>query len=678
MTGATTRTGLDATGGEDPSARGRDVPAAPTAPTPEQVGFTARPRLRWFSVRLLLQTARESVVSQVFGNFVDRRELQASTPLGPEEMIVDLSRADELWVDYVSDIGDGFNAAAAVAGLVARTGPLELDGTRIAPSELLVFGGDEAYPAGSKEDYNDRLVGPYRAMLPWSADPSDPAAPSGAPAPPRHVLAVPGNHDWYDGLVSFIKLFCQRERWIGGWRTRQRRSYFAVRLPQRWWLWAIDIQLDADVDAPQLEYFRTVARELSPGDGVILCWAKPSWVAAGPRNPEVYAQIEYVQREILAPTGARVRISLSGDTHHYARYEQPGTGEQKITAGGGGAYLSGTHNLPETLQLPPQEMMDPAKREAETFVRRKAYPEKSRRLAWPVLWRIYGNKSFYLVTAVAYLLLALVLDAGWTATEPAPGREAVLPLVWTTLVLAGLGGVLYAFAGDSRRRPVPRVAAAVFHLLLHLAAVLAVVRFARFHREVLAGYTPQEVAVGVLAAVAVVTVVVGAVGVLDDYPSRRWGFPLQGRWRRSVLALRVVAGLVSIPVVAAVALSLPYLDAGITDGEFLAATAFGAGVLVGPLLVAVYLIVAGATPWDVNTNELFSAQAIEDHKSFLALHVTAAGVAVHAVAVDRVPRRWTFRAERPFGPWFEPADGPVPARLVERVVVPRIPSAGHD
>ncbi|MGE3289580.1 MAG: hypothetical protein AB7J32_26255 [Pseudonocardia sp.] len=652
------------------------TPAAPLSAAPEQVGFTARPRLRWFSVRLLLQTAREAVVSQVFGNFVDRRELQASTPLDPDELIVDLSRRDELWIDYVSDIGDGFNAAAAVAGLVGRTEPLDLDGAQVEPSELLVFGGDEAYPTGSKEDYTDRLVGPYRAMLPWSAEPEHPEY--AAPGPPRQVLAVPGNHDWYDGLVSFIKLFCQRNRWIGGWRTRQRRSYFAVKLPQRWWLWAIDIQLDADVDEPQLEYFRTVAGELTPDDGVILCWAKPSWVAAGPRNPEVYAQIEYVQREILAPTGARVRISLSGDTHHYARYEQPASGEQKITAGGGGAYLSGTHNLPAELELPPQQMMDPAKSDPERFTLRRVFPEHTGRLAWNVLWRIYGNKSFFLVTAVAYLLLALVLDAGWTALTPEPGREAVLPLVLTTVVVTGLFALLYAFAGDARRRPVPRIAAASLHLVLHVLAVGAVVRFARFHREVLAGYGPEEIAVVALAAVAGVTLVVGAIGVLDDYPSRSWGFPLRGRRRRSVLAARVLAGLASIVAIAAWVTTVPYLDAGITDGEFLAVTSFGAGVLVGPLVVAAYLLVAGGTSWDVNTNELFSAQAIEDHKSFLALHVTAAGVAVHAVAVDRVPRRWRFVAQRPYGPWFVPVDRPVAARLLERFVVARLPPAARD
>jgi len=170
-----------------------------------------------------------------------------------------------------------------------------------------------------------------------------------------------------------------------------------------------------------------------------------------------------------------------------------------------------------------------------------------------------------------------------------------------------------------------------------------------------------------------VTLLVCAIGVLDDYPSRRWGFPLGWR-RRGVLIARVVAGLVSIALIAWWVLNIDYLDAGLTDGEFLALTAFGVGVLAGPFLVAVYLLVVGGTRWDVNVDELFSAQAIEDHKSFLVLHVTARGVELHAVAVDTVTRRWRFVPDRPYGPWFVPADRDrVAVRLIERVSVPRIP-----
>ena len=75
------------------------------------------------------------------------------------------------------------------------------------------------------------------------------------------MFALAGNHDWYDGLTGFLRLFCQR-RWIGGWKTRQRRSYFALRLPHHWWLLGTDFQLHSDIDQPQNDYFREVAEEI--------------------------------------------------------------------------------------------------------------------------------------------------------------------------------------------------------------------------------------------------------------------------------------------------------------------------------------------------------------------------------------------------------------------------------
>src|SRR3982074_2280746 len=90
---------------------------------------------------------------------------------------------------------------------------------------------------------------------------------------------VPGNHDWYDSLVSFTRLFCQR-RWFAGWKTRQNRSYFALRLPHRWWLIGTDVQLDSDIDVPQVRYFKHIAKKMSGGDRIILCAAEPHWIYA--------------------------------------------------------------------------------------------------------------------------------------------------------------------------------------------------------------------------------------------------------------------------------------------------------------------------------------------------------------------------------------------------------------
>ena len=67
---------------------------------------------------------------------------------------------------------------------------------------------------------------------------------------------MPGNHDWYDGLKAFRRLFCTG-RSIGAWRTRQERSYFACRLTHGWWLLA--------VTAAMIASFHVLIMAFSPG-----------------------------------------------------------------------------------------------------------------------------------------------------------------------------------------------------------------------------------------------------------------------------------------------------------------------------------------------------------------------------------------------------------------------------
>ena len=103
------------------------------------------------------------------------------------------------------------------------------------------------------------------------------------PSERPHVYAIPGNHDWYDGLSTFTRLFCSDigGRRFAGWWTRQRRSYFVIKLPHDWWLVGSDGQLQSDLDVPQIEHFREIARaHMKSGDKVILCLAQPVWIYA--------------------------------------------------------------------------------------------------------------------------------------------------------------------------------------------------------------------------------------------------------------------------------------------------------------------------------------------------------------------------------------------------------------
>jgi hypothetical protein len=140
---------------------------------------------------------------------------------------------------------------------------------------------------------------------------------------------LPGNHDWYDGLTNFLKLFCQG-RSLGNWHTQQKRSYFALQLPHGYWLWGIDVQLNADIDKPQQDYFaEIVENEMNVGDKVLLCTAEPAWVyqSLDKKNLSNSRLQFFINNYILceeedSPLAKQLRLVaiLTGYLHHYSRY----------------------------------------------------------------------------------------------------------------------------------------------------------------------------------------------------------------------------------------------------------------------------------------------------------------------------------------------------------------------
>ncbi len=580
-------------------------PRRPPAENPAALGFTRQPMVRWLSPGELVRTAKQVVLSGIFGTFSDKREIQAALAAS---QVHDFSRRDEIWIDYVADLGDGFDSTFTVASCLASPtldlaapaggGDGSSSGDVVGPGgvqhtkrgSILVMGGDQVYPSASVREYENRLVGPYRAALPYT-EADHPA-----------LFAIPGNHDWYDGLTAFLRVFCQQS-WVGGWTTRQQRSYFAIELPARWWLWGIDVQFDTYIDAPQLAFFRDV--ELAEGDNVIVCSAKPTWVEANHDNPEAFVTLDYFERKVVRDRGARVRLSLAGDAHHYAHYVGADNDEHRITAGGGGAYLSGTHQLPELLVLPPAASKDPGKTTSVARYERTAcYPTaaRSRRLRFGV-WRLpVKNPSFWALVGAVHLLYAGIIYSA--NRRPGAGFGQTLSELSFLSTLSGtvgspLGLVVTAIIGSG-----------------------------------LAGFTKAPDA------------------------TRKWPVGLS----HTGAHLFVIAA-----VVFASSRALSSLD----GAALMVGFAVGVGVvggLLGSWVMALYLAVADAL-FGFNTNELFAAQRIEDAKNFLRIRVGADGVVrVYPVAVDRVGRDWRLRsspAPTDDEPWFVAGRPPTPARLIE-------------
>jgi hypothetical protein len=674
------------------------APARPRSLAAAEIGFTPQAFVRWFHPFELARAGVRALLADMFGAYADRRELQAAlhprearpafvyTRADPDDP-VSLPRQD-LWLDYVADIGDGFNATYAVASLLGRE-TLSLagrGGERIETQRgtVLVMGGDEVYPTASRVDYEHRTVGPYRAAFPYVRD--------ARRAP--HLFAIPGNHDWYDGLSAFLRQFAQK-RWIGAWKTRQKRSYFVLELPHRVWLWGIDIQLHADVDGPQLEYFDAAAACLSPDDRVILCTAEPSWVEVASGEREGYRNLAFIEAKVAA-RGARVILVLTGDSHHYARYAEAGDTRQYVTAGGGGAFLHGTHALPHEIALADFD----ASGGARLLARRAAFPAPNESLAqvthllafalenrafallWSTFWLVLGWCLFSASVAPSGLLDVSDTFIGALArVGPTRASLSNLPYGWVSLVGAVL--LVPALALAARRRTqvvserrddgVDRRRLALDLLLwLTLATMPAVV----------VGVGPLEILLGALtrSPVAVSLVALVALGAMVYVShARRALRALVGLAHASLhVLLWLLIATCSASLLAPLARApgalglLPQLERLAVVTAWLVCSAIVAG-LASATVFGIYLWYAGKyLPQQLN--DAFSAIGIEDYKNFVRLHLDAERVVAYPIGLRKVPRVWQVNPVSDVGAAFlVPADG---VQLEPELIEPPIALAG--
>lgn len=669
------------------------VSTPPVSPdTEEELLFERRPMVKWFSPGELVRAGVKAVLSKLFGDYADNREIQALRP-DPEPQegddcapcppegggpiaTADYTREprekDELWLDYVADLGDGFAPTYAIARLLAAPTlqPETPSGTSYETERgrVLVMGGDQVYPTATREEYQNRLAGPYRAALPWVSEREK----------PPHLYAIPGNHDWYDGLTSFTRLFCQG-RWIGGWKTRQSRSYFALQLPHGWWLWGIDIQLGADVDEPQLRYFEQLARTIPAGAKIILCVAEPAWVEAEREGPEAYASLAAFEARTMGCDGHEHHfvVGLAGDLHAYARYRD-GRGRQRFVSGGGGAYLYPTHTLPQSLSVPSGALTD-QEREREgpdefwigTHGDSASSPpastdgkgtgaEEAEQAFWPsrswsrlqafksILLARY-NPGFAFFFGAYYLLIVWLVESASralagtavTATFLASASEGFIPMLAclkdvlplapgaavATLVL-WLG--LWAFAVKgfaSKGHTILKGALGIFHTTLHLAALGA-------------------------ATYSVMRLISQAKGEFE--------------------------GLGDGPDDLGILLLFTVLIGGLSS--------ILAGIVWGVYLLSTHALLANR--WidlDVHSNDVLACQSRSDYKHLLRLHITKEALTVYPIGIESVPK-WTYKGGRGNGePWFEPDDDGGPfaarARLLEppiRVVWPSGPESERE
>ncbi|WP_170970966.1 metallophosphoesterase [Ilyomonas limi] len=545
--------------------------------------------VNWYQPRMLLSIGLKAVISGTFGNYADRRELEAALDNNLdnekewEQLETEYGKNEEIWIDVINDTGDGFNSTFAVAKTVAQKtltfsytneeGNLQSVTTQ--RGKILIFGGDEVYPFPTLEEYTNRFKIPFASAC-------DDVAELTKENDRPHLYAIPGNHDWYDGLGNFIKLFCQ-QRWIGIWSTKQHRSYFALPLPCNYWIWATDIQLNSDIDKPQLNYFEAIAKtEMKDNDRIILITAEPAWVYKQiHKEDRSYDKLKFfVDNYIHNKNGCtgrtfKLAATLTGDLHQYARFcnkEKP-QGHQYFTAGGGGAFLHLTHNLPSCLKSIREG--DDA---ANDIYQQKVFPEKkdSHRLLLGNLLFPFKNVTF------TFLLFCIYLFIFWIVQDHYPG--------------AFINAMKYHY---------PFVHF-VFTVLSHpFLCILTLGLSAGFYAFSDTNVTSKAAPVaGFIHAVAQAVVLL----LTLYYNSSLW-YVLNAE--NYSLVAKIVTALFASFV----------------------------GSIIAAFVMGVYLYVSNLL-FNMHINEASSSLASPDYKNFLRLHVHKDGVTVYPVGIKKVPRKW--------------------------------------
>lgn len=554
----------------------------------------------WFRPDLLAKLLWRVIVSDVFGQYADRRLIVAALDPAPADELVRrsqqfvpetpfdneddrpptlFSRDEEgaLWFDFVADLGDGFDATFAIASLLSQD-ILEINGSPLPRGKLLVMGGDEVYPHADPKFYRERLINPYA----WAFPDPNKGLLNGPP-----VYAIPGNHDWYDGLVLFLAYFTRRSQHLhlGGWRTWQRRSYFALQLTEKWWIWAMDAQLADDVDQPQKDYFDLIGKRMPKDSRIILCGPEPGWLYTQQANNKSLGVVDNIAwSAINAKRGLQIPLVISGDTHHYSRYSGSDGVTQFITSGGGGAFLHPTHQLQDQIDLEPGNPQRSWLGSKVTWLKLKTEPtsphaDTEQTACYPSkadsLKLLEGNFYFArLNPGFCFLLGALYWLAGYAILNLWPDSTVLVPLIFCL----GFWAYTKKQEGDSKVVRAISIANGLIH-----------------------------------------SVIAGTLAFAFQYLNK-WIFP----------AWLLPGAEWSIPPVAIFATEMVLL-----------------GGAIGGYLFGVYLYLSSAR-YNMNHNDAFSSMRLDSHRNFLRIRIKDDEVTVYPIGLTRIPGRsdWQVNSKK--------------------------------
>lgn len=370
--------------------------------------------VRWLFGRDLLVSMRSIALYSAFGDELDHRDWM-------EAELDDLSglpcEEDGFWFDFVADTGDGQLSMYNIASLLlsdlyvtqdAAAGSsigfqAEPNNKRLPRGRFLFFGGDTAYHVADTATLEKHLCTPFAWAL-WEKQQRSPAASTG----PHYAFGIPGNHDYYDSLIGFNRLFRSPgspHLPLADFQRRQRASFVALRLPFDYLFLGFDSQ-KGKLDRRQRAFMRRCLNE-NGRDRLIVATPEPTTVfdSVERTSTQAFADLRlprpFCGKAASFPEPEQLHLDLSGDVHHYARYADPAhPNYASVVAGGGSAFVHPTH----TSHFEADQAWPP--RAARLY----PSPEESRRLMVARLlcpWRILRGGGVFLLGGVFALLVYL-------------------------------------------------------------------------------------------------------------------------------------------------------------------------------------------------------------------------------------------------------------------------------
>ncbi|MFK4865171.1 metallophosphoesterase family protein [Streptomyces sp. CSMPJR101] len=314
-------------------------------------------KISWLDPRMLW-AARNGVLASLFGDPTGRtrgRWVAQRTAAGaPADKVIRRDDPDRFSFLVIGDTGEGDDPQYAVVPGLLKEGR----DTRFA-----ILASDVIYPVGGADDYGPKFFRPYQ----------DYRAP---------IYAIPGNHDWYEDLTAFMRVFCDdapplppepaprplsrarlrsllwhRPREGDGQRLDEARKLRSApdqlaTQPGPYWaidagpvrIVGIDTGLLGTLDAEQGAWLREVSKDPRPK---ILITGSPLYVD-GEHHPCAIEGGGTVD-DVVRDPAHRYVAAIGGDIHNYQRYPVR-VGDrtiQYVVAGGGGAFMHATHTIPK-------------------------------------------------------------------------------------------------------------------------------------------------------------------------------------------------------------------------------------------------------------------------------------------------------------------------------------------